>query len=192
MWDAEVRASAIFALGCLIEQDTARVLVDEPQEQANMRFGIEQEILGVVHDAAADGAVIVRVECAIAIGRAASLPGFIGSRKRHHILLAQAFEKQHDCVMEAYTAQQNLLMIESQRLNDGAQTRRDVPRAPASEGAVTRSELHRRLSDGRCTTIQAAQVEAWNSNNDTGLSPRPVSRTLSGVQSNCCCPLTAF
>jgi hypothetical protein len=83
-------------------------------------------------------------------------------------------------VMEEYTAQQNLLIIESQRMHAGRQTRRDVPRAPASESAVSRSALCRRLSDGRGSTTPTAQVDTWRSVTEDSETSR-LDRTVSGA-----------
>ena len=177
MHDAELRAAATFALGCLIDTGLTRSTLEEGEAAADARFAMEQEVLEIVHDAASDGSTLVRVECAIAIGRAACVPAFVASKKRHSGLIAQAFEAQHARVVHEYSAHRNMFAYQPASLQLG---RPGVPRAPVSEGGVPRSQVGGRPSDGRGGVRLSASLDPWGKRNDARTSA-PVSRTASGA-----------
>ena len=143
MHDTELRAAAIFALGCLIDTGRSKTPTEESSEAAAERAAVERSILDIVHGAASDGAIIVRIECAIAFARAAVAPTVPSSKKQHHEHLGAAFETQRDRVMQDFSAHRNMLVYQpgviyespaSSVAGASSKQRSAQLRGPASEG----------------------------------------------------------
>jgi hypothetical protein len=204
MLDTDIRAAAVFALGSLIDAGLSRAVPYESDDAAAERAALEREILAIMHAAAADGAMTVRIECAIAIARAAVPPASPHSKKRHHELIAAAFEAQRERVMSEFSAHQNMLLfqhhgtiyklpasgargggpasITSSRFGAGG---RGTP-GPASEGVP--SSLRFVGEEGSVKSGQAyAQRHHRSMRSADGVgSSCPVSRAPSSVLSPCC------
>jgi hypothetical protein len=199
MYDTEVRGAAVFALGCLIDTGLHRNLADETDEQANERIARERDMLSIVHNVANDGSMLVRVECAIAIARAAVTPTSLTSKKKHNILIAQAFDSQRERVMFEYSAHRIMMVYQpgmiaesptssvhtsASKVSCGHHT---VPRAPASEGLPSSLRLTGDIGDSSVHSMTSRdgrrQAPGGGGRLGSGRS-HPVSRALSGVPSS--------
>ena len=116
-FNAEVRAAAIFALGCcinssIVSSEGSAMMAERDREL----FKLEQDVLMLMHLAATDGSMLVRVEIAIAIGRAAVIPPSnllqAGDRELcHHDQFLKAFQAQKARVLLDMNHQRMSMMM---------------------------------------------------------------------------------
>jgi hypothetical protein len=150
-FNAEVRAAAIFALGCCINSSIAPSESPTPTERDRELFKLEQDVLMLMHLAATDGSMLVRVECAIAIGRAAVIPAsnvLHGGETElcHHDQFLEAFKNQRARVLLDMNHKRMSMMMLAPTLNhsdagavtpDTSESRRGGLRGTHSDGHVS-------------------------------------------------------
>lgn len=115
-FNAEVRAAAIFALGCCLNSSVVPSDGNEVTEHTRELFRLEQDVLMLIHQAVRDGSMLVRVECSIAIGRAAVVPpSSTGSSEErelcHHDQFLKAFQNQRARVLLDMNHQRMSMMM---------------------------------------------------------------------------------
>lgn len=106
-FNAEVRAAAIFALGCCINSSIVGVEPSVVNAERDLElFKLEQDVLMLMQLAATDGSMLVRVEIAIAIGRAAVIP-------TNNLMQAGDGELcHHDQFLKAFQAQKARVLLD--------------------------------------------------------------------------------
>lgn len=151
-FNAEVRAAAIFALGCCINSSIVPSDGGAVTERDRELFRLEQDVLMLMHLAATDGSMLVRVECAIAIGRAAVTPpsSMVQAGERelcHHEQFLKAFRAQKARVLLDMNHQRMSMMMLAPDMDNAdasvatpnmARSRKGVLRGTHSDGHVSR------------------------------------------------------
>jgi hypothetical protein len=147
-FNAEVRAASIFALGCCINSSIVPIEGPTPTERDRELFRLEQEVLMLMHLATTDGSMLVRVECAIAIARAAVIPPSNimhggDSELCHHTQFLKAFQNQRARVLLDMNHQRMSMMMLAPALHhsdtgavtpDALESRRGGLRGTHSDG----------------------------------------------------------
>lgn len=145
-FNAEVRAAAIFALGCCINSGSGAIGNGPYCDRDQELFRIEQDILALLQLAVTDGAMLVRTECALAIGRAAMIPpGTQASAQArelsHHDHFVNAFQRQKQRVVQ-YVNQQRMRAIVMDSRRQGGRAAASFGRTHRDGLQGTRSETH--------------------------------------------------
>jgi hypothetical protein len=148
-FNSEVRAAAIFALGCCINSSILPNDGTNITDRDRELFRLEQDILMLMHLAATDGSMLVRVECAIAIGRAAIVPpsNAMQATERelcHHDHFLKAFQAQKARVLLDMNHQRMSMMMLAPVLSNSEQgmTTPDTSRSRRAALRGTHSDSH--------------------------------------------------
>lgn len=138
----------MFALGCCINSGSSAIGCGPCSDQDQELFAIEQDIISLLQQAVTDGAMLVRAECALAIGRAAIIPpGTQASAQSrelsHHDHFVNAFQRQKQRVVQ-YVNQQRMRAIVMDNRRPGG---RSTGRTHREVLQGTRSETHFSIGD---------------------------------------------
>lgn len=145
-FNAEVRAAAVFALGCCINSGSTAIGHGPYSELEIELFRVEQDILALLQLAVTDGSMLVRAECALAIGRAAMIPPGTQASARirelsHHDHFANAFQRQKKRVVQ-YVNQQRMRAIVMDPRGSGAKSAMSTGRTQRDVLRGTHSDTH--------------------------------------------------